>query len=100
VYGIPVFGFALLAMSQGAYALGDGWVLAGLVLFVLLAVVAELAMWPAERRLQHALLAVGTGSDPAPAAPAWQADAATLERSAGVVLVLLVAGTIVMIAQP
>src|SRR6516164_7371524 len=36
VYGIPVFGFALLAMSQGAYALGDGWVVAGLALFVLL----------------------------------------------------------------
>src|SRR5580700_9070148 len=31
VYGIPVFGFALIAMSQGAYALGDGWVLGGLV---------------------------------------------------------------------
>ena len=29
VYGIPVFGFALIAMSQGAYALGDGWVLGG-----------------------------------------------------------------------
>jgi uncharacterized membrane protein len=99
VYGIPVFGFALLAMSQGAYALGDGWVLAGLALFVLLAVVAELSMWPAERRLQQALTAVGTGSDPAPA-PTWRVDAATLERAAGVVLVLLVAGTVVMIAQP
>jgi uncharacterized membrane protein len=100
VYGIPVFGFALLAMSQGAYALGDGWVLAGLVLFVLLAVVAEVAMWPAERRLQHALTAVGTGSDPAPTAPTLRVDAATLERSAVVVLVLLVAGIVVMIAQP
>ena len=100
VYGIPVFGFALLAMSQGAYALGDGWVLAGLVLFVLLAVVAEVVMWPAERRLQHALTAVGTGSDPAPTAPTLRVDAATLERSAVVVLVLLVAGIVVMIAQP
>ena len=33
VYGIPVFGFALVAMSQGAYALGQGWVLGGLALF-------------------------------------------------------------------
>jgi uncharacterized membrane protein len=86
-------------MSQGAYALGDGWVLGGLVLFVVLAVVAEVVMWPAERRLQQALAAVGTGSDPAPA-PTLQADAATLERSATVVLVLLLAGTVVMIAQP
>ena len=41
VYGIPVFGFALLAMSQGAYALGDGWVLGGLALFVAFALLAE-----------------------------------------------------------
>jgi uncharacterized membrane protein len=100
VYGVPVFGFALIAMSEGAYALGDGWILAGLGLFVLLAVVAESAMWPAERRLQHALSAAGTGSDQAPAAPALRVDAATLERSAAVVLVLLVAGSVVMIAQP
>jgi uncharacterized membrane protein len=100
VYGIPVFGFALLAMSQGAYALGDGWVLAGLAIFVLVAVVAETAMWPAERRLQHALPAVGTGSDRAPTAPTLRVDAATLERSASVVLVLLAVGTVVMIAQP
>ena len=33
VYGIPVFGFALVAMSHGAYALGQAWVLGGLVLF-------------------------------------------------------------------
>jgi uncharacterized membrane protein len=100
VYGIPVFGFALLGMSQGAYSLGDGWVLAGLALFVALAAVAEMAMWPAERRLQDAVAAVGTGSHQAAAAPALHADAATLERSATVVLVLLVAGIVVMIAQP
>jgi uncharacterized membrane protein len=100
IYGIPVFGFALLAMSQGAYDLADGWVLAGLALFVLLAVVAEVFLWPAERRLQHTVAAVGPGSDLAPAAPALQADAATLEHSATVVLLLLVAGIVVMIAQP
>ncbi|HEX3333174.1 MAG TPA: hypothetical protein VHS57_02475 [Acidimicrobiales bacterium] len=100
VYGIPVFGFALLAMSQGAYALGDGWVLIGLALFVLLAVVAEVVMWPAERRLQHTVTAVGPGLDRAQGAVPLQADAATLERSATIVLLLLVAGIIVMIAQP
>ena len=55
VYGIPVFGFALLAMSQGAYALGDGWVLGGLALFAAVALLAEGVMWPAERRLQAAV---------------------------------------------
>ena len=34
VYGIPVFGFALLALSHGAYSLRDGWVNAGLAIFV------------------------------------------------------------------
>lgn len=100
VYGIPVFGFALLAMSQGAYALGDGWVLVGLALFVALAVVAEVVMWPAERRLQHTVTAVGPGLDPAPETAPLQADAGTLERSSTIVLVLLVAGIVVMIAQP
>ena len=55
IYGIPVFGFALVAMSQGAYALRQGWVLAGLALFAGVALVGEGVLWPAERRLQAAL---------------------------------------------
>ena len=50
VYGIPVFGFALLAMSQGAYALGDGWVLGGLALFAGIALLGEGVLWPTERQ--------------------------------------------------
>jgi uncharacterized membrane protein len=60
IYGIPVFGFALLGMSKGAYALTDAWVLLGLVLFVAAALLAECVLWPAERRLQHAVAAAGT----------------------------------------
>jgi hypothetical protein len=100
VWGIPVFGFALLAMSQGAYAVTDGWVLTGLVLFVALAFVAEGLLWPAERRVQTALAA---GSDEAGSVPDGTdaaAGATTMVRAAGVALVLLVAGTVVMIAQP
>ena len=55
IYGIPVFGFVLLAMSDGAYALRQGWVLGGLGLFAAVALVGEGVMWPAERRLQAAL---------------------------------------------
>ncbi len=54
IYGIPVFGFALLAMSQGAYALRDGWVLGGVALFAGVALLGEGVLWPAERRLQSA----------------------------------------------
>jgi small-conductance mechanosensitive channel len=107
IYGIPVFGFALLGMSHGAYAITDAWVLSGLLLFVAVAFVAEGVLWPAERRLQHAVTAAGTptaGPEPVMAPPARAetvtADAARMERAASGALVLLVAATVVMIAQP
>ena len=100
IYGIPVFGFALLAMSDGAYALGDGWVLAGLVLFVAAAALCEAVLWPAERRVQTAVSA--TGSDAGgPEVPDPKAgDVALMARAALVALALLLAGTVVMVAQP
>jgi uncharacterized membrane protein len=97
VYGIPVFGFALLALSRGAYALGQGWVLGGLVLFAGVALVGEGVMWPAERRLQVALNS--TDASP-PAAESLDHDAAAMSRAATTALVLLVAGTVLMVAQP
>lgn len=107
VYGIPVFGFALLAMSQGAYALGDAWVLGGLALFLVVALLAEGVLWPAERRIQQALVAVGTpsaGPDPDAVAPVptepITADAARMERAAIGALLLMVVATVLMVAQP
>jgi hypothetical protein len=99
IYGIPVFGFALLAMSQGAYALRDGWVLAGLAIFVAVAFLGEGVLWPAERRLQGALAAAGpgvAGTDLAGAEP----DVVVLARAATAATVLLLVGVVVMIAQP
>jgi uncharacterized membrane protein len=100
IYGIPAFGFALLAMSQGAYALGDAWVLAGLALFVAVAVLAEGVMWPAERRLQSAVTAAGLADGSLRDTTSMGRDAATMVRAAGAVLALLVVGTVVMVAQP
>ena len=103
IYGIPVFGFALLGMSQGAFSITDGWVLAGLVLFVALALLAEGVLWPAERRLQQAVVAAGTPAavpQPSAASGAVTSDAARMERAASGALVLLVAATVLMIAQP
>jgi hypothetical protein len=105
IYGIPVFGFALLAMSQGAYALRDGWVLGGLALFAGVALLAEGVLWPAERRLQDALAAAGARPGPIHAdgpldRDALGSDAAVMGRAATVTLVLLVAATVLMIAQP
>jgi hypothetical protein len=98
MYGIPVFGFALVAMSQGAYSLRDGWVTAGLGIFVLLVLVAEGVLWPAERRLQDALappLAQGIAPEP-DVLPGTR----TMVRAATACVVLLVAGTVLMLAQP
>ncbi|MFZ0251826.1 MAG: DUF2269 family protein [Acidimicrobiales bacterium] len=97
VYGIPVFGFALLAMSQGAYALGQGWVLGGLGIFAAVALLGEGALWPAEHRLQARL---SRGDPGGPAAPELDHDATVMSRAAVAALVLLVAGTVLMVAQP
>ncbi len=101
IYGIPVFGFALLAMSDGAYALADGWVVAGLVLFVAAAAACEGVLWPAERRVQAAVATMRSAQDPPVLdGGAVAKDATTMARSATVALVLLLAASVVMIVQP
>ena len=52
---VPVLGVALMAMSHGDWSFGDGWIAIGLALWAGVAVVAEMALWPAERRLQEAV---------------------------------------------
>ena len=98
VYGIPVFGFALIAMSQGAYALAQGWVVGGLALFGGVALVGEGVLWPAERRLQVALTAADP--DPSTSAESLDGDVVSMSRAAVAALVLLIAGTVLMVAQP
>ena len=98
IYGIPVFGFILLAMSHGAYALGQGWVLGGLAIFAAVALVGEGLLWPAERRLQAALASSAAASPPS--GESIERDALSMSRAAAVAVVLLVAGTVLMVAQP
>jgi hypothetical protein len=97
IWGIPVFGFALLAMSQGAYGLRDGWVVGGLVIFVVVALLAEGVLYPAERRVQGGL---GSDDGPVPDARRTGRDATQMVRAASAALVLLLLGTVLMIAQP
>ena len=93
----PVFGFALVAMSQGAYALAHGWVSAGLAIFAAVVLVGEGVLWPAEQRVQVALAeADGSGRRPRGA----RARCSVLSRAAVAALALLVAGTVLMVAQP
>jgi hypothetical protein len=115
LYGIPIFGFALLAMSHGAYALSDSWVASGLAVFVVVVVLAEGVLWPAERRIQASVSsgsATATTSESAPgegsaaepdargvSTPVLR-DAQLVVWSAAVALVLLLVGTVLMVAQP
>lgn len=61
---VPVFGVALLLMSGGQWGLSDTWVSLGLAGWALVALAAEAALWPEERRLQSvvATLAVSAHS--------------------------------------
>jgi len=98
IYGIPVFGFLLLALSHGAYSLGDGWVLGGLLTFVVMVLVAEGVLWPAERRLQVSVVALRQGGTPV--GEEVRRDARAMMLSATTGLVLLVLGAVLMVVQP
>jgi hypothetical protein len=97
VYGIPVFGFSLLALSHGAYSLRHAWVGVGLAILVVVVVLTEATLWPAERRIQASLEAwiLDTPVDTSVAQ-----DAKVMAFSAIVALALLVAGSAIMVVQP
>jgi uncharacterized membrane protein len=97
VYGIPVFGFLLIALGHGAYSLRDGWILGGLAILVAMVFLAEGTLWPAERRLQVSLVPVHAGGAPGEEV---QRDARAMMLSAELALVLVVLGSALMIAQP
>lgn len=107
LFGVPVFGFVLLAMSRGDYHLGDGWVLGGLALWLAAAGVSESYLWPAERRLAHELEGWAAPVPPGPGAAAnlgdprpWRARTRGVYWAAvGVVVTLLVA-TGLMFTRP
>jgi uncharacterized membrane protein len=98
VYGIPIFGFALLAMSQGAYSLHDTWVMLGLALFVVVVLLGEGVLWPAERRVQGLLVTPIAEGTPADAAVLGDLKVMNLAAVGCVVLLLLGSG--IMLAQP
>jgi uncharacterized membrane protein len=97
LYGVPIFGFALLGMSDGFFELADGWVLYGFVLWILAVAVAEGVLWPTERRIRTAVAAAGPDAEPASAVGGECRQVVWL--SAGLVVVLVLA-TVLMVAQP
>ena len=97
IYGIPIFGFGLLALSHGAYGLRDGWVVGGLAILVGVVMIAEGVLWPAERRLQVSVAAAVGG---AVAEESVRRDARAMMVAATMTLALLVAGSALMVVQP
>ena len=97
LYGVPVLGFALLADSHQAFSAGDGFVVAGLVLWLAAAALAEVVVWPAERRVQ----AVVTQSwDDASMRDRVEGDCRAIVLSVVVLVALFVAGVVIMVGKP
>jgi hypothetical protein len=90
---VPVFGVALVAMSHGQWSFSDGWVAVGFGLWAVVAFGAEMALWPAERRLQSAVAAG------APTASV-RASCYGVAAMAAVAFGVLVAASTVMVAKP
>ena len=90
---VPVLGVALVAMSRGDWSYGESWVLGGILLWAVAAVVAELVLWPGERALQDV---AGQSITPADLGRRCRSVAA----AAGLIAAVLVAATVIMVAKP
>jgi hypothetical protein len=90
---VPVFGAILVLISKGAWSFSDRWVVIGLVLWAVVAFGAEMALWPAERKLQ---VAVGERA-PAEAVRSLCMVVAAMATGG---FVVLVAASVVMVAKP
>jgi len=102
LYGVPVFGFALLASSDGAFAVRDGFVIAGLVLWLAATAAAETVVWPGERRIQEEVSnhwgrgeRQTTGVD-----GRFDLDCRRVASAAAILSAVFVAAFILMVAQP
>lgn len=114
LFAVPVLGLVLMAMSHGDWTFSDAWILIGIVLWVIAASLAEMALWPSERRLQELVssgASVGgpdgipknTTSEPGTGlmspvelrALCWRTTAIS-----AVVAAILVAGCVVMVSKP
>jgi uncharacterized membrane protein len=93
LYLVPVFGVALVAMGQGDWSYADGWIAAGLMLWVVVALGAEMVLWPAERKIQAAV------EDPTSPAD-LRTECGRVAVTAAVVAILLVVAAVVMVAKP
>ena len=86
-----------IADSAGRFGIDDGWVLAGLLLWLGAATVAEGVLWPAERRIQRCL----AGADPVGGASGkLRRDGLVVAAGGAGLAVVFVGATVVMVARP
>ncbi len=106
LYAVPVLGFVLVGMSHGFFHLGDDWILAGIALWLVAAMVAEGLLWPNERRLQSLVHpgavpeARAGGGAGGPTTVTLAAACRTVWLSAAGLVALLILATVLMVAQP
>lgn len=97
LYLVPVFGFALLADSRGAFRADDGFVVSGLLLWLVAAVAAETVVWPTERRIQ---LAITDDWDAAAGTAELRRDCRLVAGAAAVLGGVFLAAFVLMVAKP
>jgi len=102
LYGVPVFGFALVASSRGAFAVGDGFVVAGLALWLAATAVAEAVVWPGERRIQEVVSSRwGTGAGETTGSDRrFDLDCRRVAAAAALLSAVFVVAVVLMVAQP
>jgi len=99
LYGVPVFGFALLASSRGAFDASDTFVIAGLLMWLAAAVVAEAVVWPGERRIQAAV-ARGWGEVEEGSGEDLVRESKRVTLASALLAVVFVAAVVVMVGKP
>jgi len=97
LYGVPVFGFSLVAASNGAFSSGDGFVVVGLMVWIVATLLAEVVVWPGERRIQVELT---HGWAEGGVAAALDRDCRQVAAAAVVLALLFVVATVFMIGKP
>jgi hypothetical protein len=107
IWGVPIFGFILLGLSHDYYRFSQAWILTGLAIFIVVALLGEVLLWPTERRLQRLVqVSISEAAGPSVAADGASAPLSMLGPTALIIalsfvmVVLMLVATVVMVAQP
>ena len=114
LYGVPVLGAVLVALSHGVWSFSDTWVVAGVGLWVAAVGIGEAILWPGEAALATLVAAAGgsgadgtgaagdPGDGPGEGAPGGdrRGPALRVTVASAAVIVLVVAAAVLMVAKP